>query len=231
MSEPCRACDEFVKFIEFSQHFEECPNCGVWKNKRDLLDKHFQDTGVETENWLLTRADIEKFVPVLAQIETLSPIGTLLDVGCSYGYLLWLAKLRGWKAIGVDVKQSAQQAAVVKFRAKVMLGEFEDMDIDGEFDCIVFHHGIEHLRRPKKAIEKALEGIRKDGIIYMQHPVMQESDELARGHMDAGHQYEWTFLAFRDFLRQFPVKVVFNNEGEYRGGHVPPSQTWIISHE
>lgn len=231
---PCRACDTFSKFEQISEHFDECSNCGVFKNEVDLMVANGYGGEINTD-WSLLRKDIEKFIPILTQIEDLrkGKKGALIDVASSTGYLVWLAKLRGWSATGVDIKPQAAVKAQEIFGVHVHICEFEDSDIyeDGATDCVVFHHGIEHLSKPRKAIEKALKVLKKDGLIYLQHPVMQKSYELARNHVSSGHQYEWTFEAFWAFLNQFPVQFVYRSEGEYRGGSVPPSQTWIIVHE
>ncbi len=231
-NDPCRSCDTFPEFEQISEHFYECENCGVYKNDIDLVATTGHGGEVNTD-WALLRRDIEKFVPILTQIEKLreGKKGALVDVASSTGYLVWLAKLRGWSATGVDLKPQAAVKAQELFGVHVRICEFEESDIyqEGATDCVVFHHGIEHLSKPRRAIEKALKILKKDGLIYLSHPGMQKSHEHARNQVSSGHQYEWTFEAFGSFLNQFQIQVAFQHEGEYRGGTVPPTQTWIIT--
>lgn len=219
--------------IELGYDFQECLTCGVWVNVVDLLAGGYPDGPVNTD-WKLLRNDIEKFIPILSGLECVSGNkGVLVDVGCSTGYLLWLAKLRGWKdAVGVDVKQSAADAARELFGVQVNVGEFEKFDLeDFKADCIVFHHGIEHVREPKKAVEKALDILTPDGIIYFQHPVQNPNKDIAKFQISSGHQHEWTFKAFDNFIQRFPVGVLEKSNGGHKDGLIPASQTWIIAHE
>ena len=114
----------------------------------------------------------------------------------------------------------------------VVVGEFEETYIPAgaKFDCFIFHHGIEHLRSPRKAMKKAIEHLSEDGIIYMSHPVMPDDDRV-KELLCSGHQYEWNFKSFEVFIKQFPVKVIKGTSGRYTGGGYPPSQTWVVTHE
>ena len=78
--------------------------------------------------------------------------------------------------MGIDVKAHASAEAKRLFRVDVAIGEFEEVYISfGKADCFFLNHGIEHIRNPKKLMNRMLHHLSKDGIIYMQHPVMPPS--------------------------------------------------------
>ena len=237
----CRACNDSTEFkrlsdleIEVAYHFLECVNCGVFKNDVDLLADGYPKGEVNTD-WDLLRRDVEKFIQPLSLVEDIrgGKKGLLIDIGCSTGYLLWLAKLRGWESLGIDVKAHASAEARRLFGVDVTVGEFEEVYVSfGKADCFFLNHGIEHSRNPKKLMNRMLHHLSKDGIIYMQHPVMPPRETFeVKQVISPGHQYEWTFIAFQRFLSQFPIKVINTACGNYTGGQVPPSQTWMITHK
>lgn len=239
MSE-CLACGEETKYnrlsdlpIEVGYNFQECLTCGVYVNVVDLLSGGYPKGEVNTD-WDLLRRDIEKFIHPLSLVEDLrgGKKGLLIDIGCSTGYLLWLARLRGWDSMGIDVKVQASAEARRLFKVDVVVGEFEEVYVSfGKADCFFLNHGIEHSRKPKKLMNKMLHHLSEDGIIYMQHPVMPGDPFEVKQVINPGHQYEWSYPAFQTFLRQFPIRIINTICGTYTGGQVPPSQTWMITHK
>ena len=234
MNSTCQSCGQVGSgWAAINKKFSRCV-CGAYRNIDDLLAGGLPKGEVNTD-WDLIRRDVEKFIPILSYIEELrgGKKGGLVDIGCSSGYLLWLAKLRGWIPFGIDVKEAAAKAAKKTFDLDdVVVGEFEETYIPAgaKFDCFIFHHGIEHLRSPRKAIKKAIEHLAKEGIIYMSHPVMPDDDRV-NDLLSEGHQYEWNFNSFERLIRSLPLKIIKSDCGFYGGGPVPASQTWVVTHE
>ena len=234
MNSECQSCGQSdCGWATVTNKFDRCV-CGAYRNIDNLLAGGLPKGPVNVD-WQLLRRDVEKFIPILSYIEEIrgGKKGGLVDIGCSSGYLLWLAKLRGWVPFGIDVKEAAAKAALREFGLDdVVVGEFEETYIPAgaKFDCFIFHHGIEHLRSPRKAIKKAIEHLAEDGIIYMSHPVMPDDDRV-NGLLSEGHQYEWNFDSFGRLIDSFPLKIIKSHFGHYKGGPVPSSQTWVVTHE
>ena len=79
----------------------------------DYYEKEFFDNtygGLNQEKG--QRTAYEKFAYRLQEIEKLKPEkGTILDVGCSFGYFLDAARSRGWKPVGVEIGEYAARFA------------------------------------------------------------------------------------------------------------------------
>jgi len=226
--ESCRCCgaSSWDKFVE-GFDFWECKGCGVFVNSREVnAPEVLLDNEINTD-WDLLRRDIEKFVPILETIEQNTSKGRIHDIGCSSGYLIWLAKLRGWQSSGNDIDRGAERAAHEMFDLDIQLGHFEDLILrDIVYDAFVFHHGIEHVRSPKYCIGKCLHMLTPTGIIYLAHPMMKNREAVIR-HGHKSHQHEWTFESFGNFLRQFPVDILLASPGDTNGPGVP-GQTWMV---
>ena len=226
MTVNCDCCGE-KNWKPFYGQFWECLSCGVFRNGQSLSASPYPETEINTD-WPLMRGDIEKFTGIMDEIESMVPKKRLYDVGCSYGYLLWLAKLRGWEwAAGIDIDVGAVMAAQEMFDIIVDIGEYENSWSPMECDCIVFHHGIEHTRSPMLAIERAIKNLSPSGIIWMAHPVMPNR-EAAKLLLDSGHQHEWTFDSFKKFIAQYPqLSVIKTGHSDFSKPGVP-SQYWVL---
>ena len=227
----CQCCD-WSKWTPLNDNFSECGICGVYRNNMNLLEDRPIPRDIEAAiNGQEVKSCVEKYLRILIDIEEHHGAyhdldeRSLYDVACGCGALVWYARLRGWKTGGCDINLYHQRNAK----------EFFGVDIDIRFNdlpkkvtCCVFHHGIEHVDSPKKAVQRALDNMWPQGLIYFQHPMMPEED--CSSVICNGHQYEWTWAAFDDFIKQFPVDVLLANNTikDWTGGNVPPTQTWIV---
>lgn len=89
----------------------------------------------------------------------------LLDVGCGGGYFLEYFRNSGHRCFGVEFGEQAAKEASKKF--DVWCGEFPDLEIDGKFDLIVFRGVIEHVPCPKLYLNKAIDQLKQNGLIYI----------------------------------------------------------------
>jgi len=234
-SEKCRCCgaSNWQKIEEDRPYsWQECQQCGVFFNHHEVNPPpgKLLDNEINTD-WDLLRRDIEKFVPILDAIERHTEKGFLYDIGCSSGYLVWLAVLRGWRAArGLDIDKGALRAAKKMFDTDIDLGQFEDgwMSPKIKVNAFVFHHGIEHVANPKACIEQCIAHLAPGGIIYLAHPMMPGRESVAEMG-NAAHQHEWTYVAFHWFLGQFSMSLapVMGSAGINVGSGVP-GQTWMV---
>lgn len=109
------------------------------------------------------------FVRSLARIEKYknSP-GRLLDVGSGPGLFVWVAKQAGWEASGLDPSRWAVKEAKKRFGVKVRQGAFEDFKARPEsFEVITMWNVLEHFIDPVKALLRARQFLKKDGILAL----------------------------------------------------------------
>ncbi|MBU0634253.1 MAG: methyltransferase domain-containing protein [Candidatus Omnitrophica bacterium] len=102
---------------------------------------------------------------------------TILDVGCSTGFLLDEARKIGWKAYGVEVAQWAVKYARQKFGLDVCNKSLEEANFKRDFfDVVILQDVIEHLPDPKRTLLEIRRILKPTGILYVNTP---DIDSLA----------------------------------------------------
>lgn len=96
----------------------------------------------------------------------------ILDIGCSYGYLVYALNVAGHKTLGVDVSKKAIDFAIKNFG-----DSFQNIDAklflqttSEKFDVIHASELIEHLLQPQEFINDCLKILNKDGVIIITTP-------------------------------------------------------------
>lgn len=223
MPETCECClSGTLQQIPELILFDECDNCGAFHNRRRREFVKPCDFACWGE-WELVRNDVEKYLPILEEIESLIPgRERFYDAGCFMGHSLWLAKMRGWKEVaGCDINKGAVDAARRMFGIGLVSWSPFLMAVAVDADCVMFHHGIEHMYRPLDNLLKAAKMVSKrQGIIYLAHPTIS-SRELIADQADSGHSYEWTTKAFQMMVSKSHLNIVKSVCSER-------SQNWIL---
>jgi 2-polyprenyl-3-methyl-5-hydroxy-6-metoxy-1,4-benzoquinol methylase len=96
----------------------------------------------------------------------------VLDVGCSSGYLAAPLAAAGARVVGVELDPDAAEEARA-FCADVLVGDFDSMELPFEaasFDAIVCGDLVEHLRDPKRALERLRPLLRPGGRLVLSTP-------------------------------------------------------------
>lgn len=79
--------------------------------------------------------------------------GRLLDVGCSYGAFLELARERGWRVSGVELSRKAADYSERERGLDVFRGILEEAALPGErFDVVTLWDVVEHLDDPVRTL-------------------------------------------------------------------------------
>lgn len=92
--------------------------------------------------------------------------GKLLDLGCSWGYLMILAQRMGFEAWGVDVGRPYIEFADTRLGLNVFCGQLEHARFPSEtFDGIIAVHSFEHLPDPRRTLLEMRRILKPDGVI------------------------------------------------------------------
>lgn len=115
------------------------------------------------------------------------PKGRLLDVGCGNGDFLEFACRAGWHAVGIEPDPKAVEVARTR-GLTVVQGGLETLSADCEaFDGITMNHVIEHVHRPREALQACYRLLKPNGWLWLETPNLD-----AQGH--AYYQENWVGL-------------------------------------
>jgi SAM-dependent methyltransferase len=96
--------------------------------------------------------------------------GSMLDVGCGRGDLLLRFAEAGWSATGLDISESAVQAAR-ELGVQASVGTIDTAPLpDASFDLVVMNHALEHLHDPVGAFGHAHRLLRDGGSLIVAVP-------------------------------------------------------------
>ena len=179
-SSVCRLCgpSDFRCFLEKDgYHLGRCTKCGLLQVTDDLgaldltevYDQEFFDEtycSIQT-NKSSREKEYEKCDLRLQEIETLLPgRGSILDIGCSFGFFLDVARQRGWKVAGVEVGEYAARVAREDLGLEVFDEALDEVDLpQGHFDVVTLWNVIEHLKDPVGDLRRVNNSMREGGLL------------------------------------------------------------------
>jgi len=107
----------------------------------------------------------------IGEIETLVPVGTLLDVGSATGEYLRSARDRGWRCVGVERSPWAADYGRDHYGLDVRTGDLTDIDLPlASFDAVLMVEVVEHLEDPKANLARVAELLRPGGVLWLTTP-------------------------------------------------------------
>jgi SAM-dependent methyltransferase len=115
--------------------------------------------------------DIEPYLVyrrALDRLEHLTSGRRLLDVGCSYGAFLEVARERGWDGSGVELSHKGSEYARKHRRLEVFTGTLEEACLrDDSFDVVSLWDVIEHLDRPLDLLRETQRVLCPGGVLLV----------------------------------------------------------------
>jgi SAM-dependent methyltransferase len=133
---------------------------------RHAVNKPFSD--VNCAGYLMEIGAIIELLP--------PPPATLLDVGCGTGWTSIFFARHGYQVTGLDIaKDMIFHANVSKQRNKLdnvrfLVGDYEEMTFDGEFDGVVFYDSLHHAMDEGLAIRMAYRALKPGGLCVTSEP-------------------------------------------------------------
>ena len=114
--------------------------------------------------------DRSKYLNGLNSLEEFLPNTTeprsVLDIGCSIGHFLYLAREKGWQATGLEVNEKAVAHARNVLKLDVRTQLLGDADFAPEsFDAVTLWGVVEHLQRPVEVLKQVHHILKPGGLL------------------------------------------------------------------
>jgi 2-polyprenyl-3-methyl-5-hydroxy-6-metoxy-1,4-benzoquinol methylase len=136
------------------------------------LEKFYNTIYHENNPVPISKEDARKRVRDLVKlIKTYNPDAhRILEIGTSYGYIIFGLKQWGYEVVGTDLASVACAYARKYYDLEVLNAEFPPEEMKGSFDVVVLSQVIEHTIDPLIFIQRTAEFLKKDGLIYIGTP-------------------------------------------------------------
>jgi 2-polyprenyl-3-methyl-5-hydroxy-6-metoxy-1,4-benzoquinol methylase len=203
MQAALRAC-EVCSGTEFNPLFEKddqrwvrCQGCALERIDPPPTDetlsaiygKHYYDAwGLHDDVSTVSQLKKATFSYVLGQLPSLPRGAKLLDCGAATGFLLEIAKEKGFEPYGVELSEFGANAIAEKFgKDRSFRGEIESASFpdakEGSFQAITMCDYIEHVRNPRRVLERAHELLAPGGVLALTTP---DTDSLTHRGLGKG---------------------------------------------
>ena len=236
----CPVCDagERDSYVAFAElEFARCRRCSViykaWEvpdlrpadlyeasyyspSKRSRRDRRFEHRVHKAQKQIATALELAGGTKV----------ASVLDVGCSTGFVMEAGQRLGLAAAGMDVSRYAiEQCTARGYRAAV--GTLEGMPWrDGEFDLVLMKHVLEHTATPRVALAEVRRVTRPGALLVVAVPDARYWKGLYRRRAyryfrpdDLGRQHEvyYTDVTLARLLGDCGFTVVARSKAVFRG--------------
>jgi len=204
----------------------KCEKCKVQFMNPQYTDEHlanYYSTYIRDESKIENKL-IKAQTYCLSLVEAFLPEkGTLLEIGSGNGYLLKVAKERGWMPLGHEIDCESARKVSTKIGMEILCGKFTELEIINKFDAVMMLHVLEHLKDPVKHMEKINSVLKKSGILFIALPNIQSRSGLFKfgleklkikrknvaAYYDTGHHlWYYTPFTIRRFLEMNGFEII-----------------------
>ncbi len=174
----CKSWSSRPVIREESWQYYRCERCGLVflhpQPSTTFLLSHYQSylpsTDPEIQSWHRLMQGVSEKAAVLIESRVSRP-GTLLDVGCGYGFFPGLMSRRGWHAEGIEISAHARRYARENQDIEVTSEPLPRPDWDdGRFDVITLFYVIEHLPDPVETLNEVFRLLKPGGLVLLRWP-------------------------------------------------------------
>ncbi len=227
----CNLCGERSHtplFAGFHPGIVQCDSCGLIFNAVMPLEEELASIYTEEyftskdslqygyTNYLADRGNIVKTARRrLKDIEKLRPSGSLLDVGCAFGFFMDVARERGWTVRGVEISEFAAEYAIGELGLDVVNHSADSWEYQTRsYDVITMWDLIEHLQDPAGTLVKLAGALKEDGILVLSTPDVESLPARLMGEKWLGwqlrneHLYYFSHSTLERMLESAGLEVV-----------------------
>ena len=181
---PCPTCKEnheHFLFFKDGGRYVKCTQCDiVYLNpvfKDENLEKYYR-TNHDLQSEIVAN-DGDFYTNIyskgLRAIERVAPKGNILDIGCSAGIFLDLAKEAGWKTYGVELNE--REASYATAKGHTIYNKFlNEVTFESPLEAICLWDVFEHLKDGEVYLNDMKALLAKSGVVFLQIP---SADSLA----------------------------------------------------
>lgn len=227
---PCPVCgeSEFASTFRAVGHsFERCRGCRFVRmadapTTSALASFYHADQASAASARQDHDVNLRRFATILQAIERHRPPGRFLDVGCSIGTSLAVARDRGWQAIGLEPSKAAVGTAQSELGVEVRNATLQDAGFAPQsFDAVLMHHTLEHVEDPLAVVQQIHDVLAPGGIMYQSLPNHGSLKARMLGrHFGYGvtdeHLSHFTSRTLRALVRRAGFDVVSTATWSYR---------------
>lgn len=112
----------------------------------------------------------DKAERLLPAVERHGRKGRLLDVGCAYGFIMEVARERGWQVAGIEPAEAVAASAASRLGAPVATDLVSAGLPAASFDAVLVWDVIEHLPDPRRALDEVARVLRPGGVLSVVTP-------------------------------------------------------------
>ena len=172
----CSATDERVLFWKSGGCYVACNKCSMlYLNpvfKDDALEDYYRNN--HQFQGEIVANDLDFYTKLYSKglnsiSKNIPEIENILDVGCSTGIFLDIAKRSGWQTFGLEL--NTKEAFIAKSKdhqiEEKMLGS---VAFDKKFSAITLWDVFEHIKDGAKFLNDAKNLLKKGGVVFIQSP-------------------------------------------------------------
>ncbi len=166
--------------------------------------------------------------------DCIAPGKSILDIGCSSGFMLLPLKEKGCLVAGVE--PSMQFTSFLKHNGIEVYPSLEDLKKDDdsgeEFDLIMHFFVLEHIRDPVQFLKAALDILKEDGTMVFEVPnrndpliTIYDIEAFNRFYWSVAHNWYFNPTSLKYILDRLPCEYEILNEQRY---DLSNHMTWAI---
>ena len=191
------------------RHYQ-CSNCklvnydlstGLGQEQFVVLDKDPTD---DNDKWNKDKDQSFEFIS-----EYLPTPGSMLDIGCGSGRLLYVARRAGWEVMGLELSGEMAELVRDKLGIQVVVEDFLEADpravSEGLFDLVCLRHVLEHLPDCNLAMSKLRELLQPGGHALIEIPNVESLAKNVKRFL--------TNIGLR--RAKYPVDIVIGHANEF----------------
>jgi len=143
----------------------------------------------------------KRYNELLDKFEPFRKNNNLIDLGCSNGLFLEVAKKRGWNVFGTEYAQESidycAKNNITVFKSDKLPPEFFNM----QFDVVTSFEVIEHINTPIAELELVKKILRKNGAFYVTTPNFNAISRLIL-------KQKWNVIEYPEHLTYYTPKTL-----------------------